>query len=112
MYAIPRVEVVSSYSQTLPIKDRKSQEPADIRDIIFTCHGQVGKSHQVTLQRGPGTWMRVRMLAFVRGLASGFSRPQFPSQGSASAGEPRGGCSTDCLQNPSFKVEEGTDPPF
>lgn len=110
---IPSVEEVSSYLQTLPIKDRKNQEPAGIRDILFTCHGQVGKSHQVTLQRGPGTWMRVRMLAFVRGLASGFSRPQFPpSKGSVSAGEPRGGCSTDCFQNPGFKVEEGTDPPF
>lgn len=40
---IPSVEEVSSCSQTLPIKDRKNQEPAGIRDIIFTCHGQVGK---------------------------------------------------------------------
>lgn len=37
-----------------------------MRNIIFTCHGQVGKSHQATLQRGPGTWTRVRMLALVR----------------------------------------------
>ena len=112
MYAIPSVEEVSSCSQTLPIKDRKNQEPAGATDIIFTCHGQVGKSHQVTPQWRPGTWMRGRMLAFVRGLASRFSRPQFPpSKGSASAGELRGGYSTDCFQNPGFKVEEGTDPP-
>lgn len=66
VYVIPSVEEVSSHSQTLPIKDCKNQEPTGIRNIIFMCHGQVGKSHQATLQRGPETWMRVRMLALVR----------------------------------------------